>query len=404
MNKIFFSFIFFASSVVNANGVFDGIVFQNNDSILIRDDSDQTLFAWQPDKALVPASLVKLATANLAINKWGLTKRFKTDFYLDGKTLWIKGYGDPFIVSEELDLIANKLLALKLGQIDKISIDASFFDIARVPGRSSAADPYNAPLSAVSANFNTVNLSKRNGFLKSAEPQTPLTNTAIRLAKSMRKKAERVNLINSDNAQLNFAEMLAIKLQLQTIDIEINQVVPKSAKHVYQHLSSHTLTDVLQGTLEYSNNFMANQVFIKLGEGAVEQKPVSGLTFKVASGIAMSALSEQFNWQHGHNIVEGSGLSRDNRLSAKHLSDLLVALEPNKTLFKKIKNKSNAQVYAKTGTLDGVRSYAGYIQLSSKKYHFVFNFNRQVAYRYRDQMLERLLQDLIARHKTSVVD
>lgn len=399
MLKLTFIAILFISSVASANDIFNGVTFQKQDSILVTNGADQVVYSWQPDKSLIPASLVKLATANLAINKWGLSQRFKTDFYLHEKTLWVKGYGDPFLVSEELDLVAQKLLQLKLNCIEKISIDNSHFNIASVPGRSKVADPYNAPLSAVSANFNTAKLRKVNGRLESAEPQTPLTNTATRLANSMRKNTERVNLVNSDNAQRNFAEILAKKLRLSSLVIEINKTIPDDAKHIYQHQNTHTLAEVLRGTLEYSNNFMANQVFLKLGES--ETEPELGLSFKAAERVAMRDLTSQFNWQ-GHSIVEGSGLSRDNRLSAMHLNDLLVALEPNRTLFKKIENKVGAEIYAKTGTLDGVRSYAGYIKLAEQGYRFVFNFNRQVAYRYRDQMLERLLRDLVQQQKLTV--
>ena len=56
------------------------------------------------------------------------------------------------------------------------------------------------------------------------------------------------------------------------------------------------------------------------------------------------------------------------------------------------------EVYAKTGTLEGVRSYAGYIQVKDKdvvaNYTFVFIFNRNVPFKYRDAMLSKLLKDL----------
>ncbi len=397
MRNLLIFLLLISAANADAKPIFDGIEFKAQDSILISDESGQVLYSWQADMALVPASLVKLATANLAIARWGLLHRFKTDFFRDGKTLWVKGYGDPFLVSEELDLVAAKLRALNVDDIERISIDNSHFQFAVVPGRSSVADPYNAPLSAVSANFNTAKLTKHNGAITSAEPQTPLTKTATKLARSLTQKTERVNLINGDNAQQNFAELLAIKLDLKSVDIQINQRVPDRAKAFYQHVNSHTVADVLRGTLEFSNNFMANQVFLKLAEvdDLSAKTLAASLDFKAASRVAMSELSRQFNWT-GHSIVEGSGLSRDNKLSARQIDDLLFALANHKTLFKNIGNKFKSQVYAKTGTLNGVRSYAGFIQIANRNYRFVFNFNRPVAYRYREQMLDRLLQDLHA--------
>lgn len=408
MKAFFLFFVVFIIAQSNAHAsVLDKLKLTKNDSVLVVRDNGESLFSWQASKPLVPASLSKLVTAHLAIDKWGLGHRFVTDFFIDGDTLWVKGYGDPFLVSEELDLLVPQLKASLIAQgvteIRQLNIDNSYFDISSVPGRSKVADPYNAPLSAISANFNTAKLSKENGRITSAEAQTPLTNTAKKMAHTLTKNVDRVNLVNADNAQSNFAELLLAKLAWLNVDIEINQALPDSAQLIYQHQNSHTLADVLRGTLEFSNNFMANQVFLKLAESECEPK----MSFLMGRDYSSAKLSKQFGWQ-GHSINEGSGLSRKNLLSAMQIDDLLVALKPNKSLFKKIKLKSSAaEVYAKTGTLNGVRSYAGYIALLAKspaenttlgerlnEYRFVFNFNRTVKYKYRDQLLEQLISDL----------
>jgi len=400
------SFLYLLILCISASGVqasvLGDIKLTQNDSVLIVEEGSDALFSWQATKPLVPASLTKLAMAHLAIEKWGLDHRFITDFLVDGETLWVKGYGDPFLVSEEIEklvLVLRKRLSINgISAIKRLSIDNSHFDITSVPGRSNSADPYNAPLSAVSANFNTVKLSKKNGQIASAEPQTPLTNVARKMAYTMTKSIERVNLLNADNAQLNFAELLLIKLDWLDVDITIGQPLSGKAKLLYRHENSHTLEDVLRGTLEFSNNFMANQVFLKLPE----TENSSHVSFESARDYSTAALSDAFGWKD-HSIDEGSGLSRKNRLSAKQIDELLLALQANKSLLKKIKTKSkSAIVYAKTGTLKGVRSYAGYIELppkssteaTARRYRFVFNFNRAVAYRYRDQALEQLLRYL----------
>lgn len=393
-------------AVVNAHAaVLDGLLLTKHDSVLVTAQSGDALYSWQATAPLIPASLTKLVTAHLAINKWNLEHRFHTDFLLDGETLWVKGYGDPFLVSEEIDKLAVYLKQSLQGEdatiITKLHIDNSHFDFEFVPGRSQVADPYNAPISAVSANFNTAKLRNNNGRIESAEAQTPLTNTARKVANRLSKKVDRVNLLNAENAQTNFAELLLFKLGWQNIELRIGQTVTDGAKLVYRHENSHTLADVLRGTLEFSNNFMANQLFLKLADG----KQMNSVSFSASRDVVNAALAERFAWRN-HNVDEGSGLSRENRLSAKQIDDLLRALSPNKGLFKKIKTKSkSAMVYAKTGTLNGVRSYAGYIELPSKspekiseEYRFVFNFNRIVPYRYRDQILEQLINDL--EHRT----
>ena len=369
--------------------------FTQDDAVLVTDQKGRIVYQWQPNKAMIPASLSKLVTAHLAIQKWGLEHRFHTDFYLDGQTLWVKGYGDPYLVSEELELIASQLRALtEVSLIKQIRIDASFFTQEVTPGSSSVADPYNAPLSAVAANFNTVKLSKQGNIVNSAEVQTPLTPTAQRMAVFLSKKAnksERVNLRNTRNAQRHFGELLAIKLGLSVVDnqegmIVINQSLPSAlSQPLYRHYNSHTLDDVLRGTLEFSNNFIANQVFLQLSEA----NPVN---FQQASNAAEQTLIQDFAWS-GHVLQEGSGLSRSNRLTALQINDVLNRLIAHKRLLKQSPNP-HATVHAKTGTLNGVRSLAGYIEFADRQYQFVFLFNRTVAWRYREQLLERLVVEL----------
>jgi D-alanyl-D-alanine carboxypeptidase/D-alanyl-D-alanine-endopeptidase (penicillin-binding protein 4) len=81
-----------------------------NASLLFEENGKERL-SKRADQPMVPASTLKIVTALAAIEKLGLDHRFTTDFYLDSKKqLWVIGSGDPFMVSEELALVA---LALK---------------------------------------------------------------------------------------------------------------------------------------------------------------------------------------------------------------------------------------------------------------------------------------------------
>jgi D-alanyl-D-alanine carboxypeptidase len=65
---------------------------------------------------MVPASTMKILTSLAAIDRWGMDHRFHTDFYrsADG-WLWVKGHGDPYLVSEELDRVAKALKSRGVG-------------------------------------------------------------------------------------------------------------------------------------------------------------------------------------------------------------------------------------------------------------------------------------------------
>jgi len=364
---------------------------KDTDSVLLTQGNRRVVYQWQADKLLVPASLMKLVTSYAAIQKWGLDKRFETHFFRHENTLWVQGFGDPYLVSEELDRVAKALRQQDLSWIDAIAIDGSYFKDQQVPGRSKVADPYNAPLAAVSANFNTAQLRNTDNTLYSAEPQTPLTDVAVKAAKTQGRpesgKRERVNLVNADNAALNVAQILAAKLKLNTVRTHAKAPVPDHAERIYTHVNSHNLADIIRGTLEYSNNFMANQTFLMLaGEPQAE--------FSKTAALIQQRLREDFGWG-AFSIVEGAGLSRKNRLSAVQLNDLLTELRPIKDLFKGYDiAPDTAHVRAKTGTLNGVRSFAGYIEVGGEDYQFVFNFNRPVGYRYREQLLTKLVKHL----------
>src|SRR3989304_10008661 len=70
------------------------------------------LVAENADKPFVPASVTKIVTAWLALEVLGRDYRFETKFYLDDhRVLYVRGGGDPFLISEELALLAPELVA-----------------------------------------------------------------------------------------------------------------------------------------------------------------------------------------------------------------------------------------------------------------------------------------------------
>ena len=147
----------------------------------------RVVISRHPDRAMVPASTMKILTALAAIQHWGLGHRFHTDFYLGrDNRLWVRGYGDPYLISEELDRIVAALRTHGVRKVSGIGLDDSYFDPAlTIRGRSASNNPYDAPVTALAANFNTVNLINRGGRTRSAETQTPLTPMARRFGQRL---------------------------------------------------------------------------------------------------------------------------------------------------------------------------------------------------------------------------
>jgi D-alanyl-D-alanine carboxypeptidase/D-alanyl-D-alanine-endopeptidase (penicillin-binding protein 4) len=124
--------------------ILKGIYASNQNAAIISANGQNPLISIHEDKLLLPASTLKMLTAYLSIQKWGLTHRFKTDFYLKDDVLYIKGYGDPFLVSEELDAIKAHLLPL-LGTraLAAVVLDTTAFPEVDL-GRGDSDNPYDA--------------------------------------------------------------------------------------------------------------------------------------------------------------------------------------------------------------------------------------------------------------------
>jgi serine-type D-Ala-D-Ala carboxypeptidase/endopeptidase (penicillin-binding protein 4) len=80
--------------------------------VLVMDAKGNELVAQNADTPFVPASVTKIVTAWLAMEVLGGDYRFETRFYLDDKrVLYVRGGGDPFLISEELATLATELVA-----------------------------------------------------------------------------------------------------------------------------------------------------------------------------------------------------------------------------------------------------------------------------------------------------
>src|ERR1700722_15459647 len=150
--------------------------------VLVMDAKGNELLAQNADEPSVPASVTKIVTAWLAMEVLGGDYRFETRFYLDDKpVLYVRGCGDPFLISEELAPLATELVAA-VGRepITGIVLDASYYPSnLRIPGIEDTDEAYNALNSALAVNFNTIYAVRRGNKVGSAEKQTPITPLAI---------------------------------------------------------------------------------------------------------------------------------------------------------------------------------------------------------------------------------
>jgi D-alanyl-D-alanine carboxypeptidase/D-alanyl-D-alanine-endopeptidase (penicillin-binding protein 4) len=135
---------------------------------------------------------------------------------------------------------------------------------------------------------------------------------------------------------------------------------------------------ILRDINKFSNNLMARQLYLTLG--AVLGKPDDGSDTAAKSAAVIRRWLAGKGWSWPELVLEnGSGLSRNERISARHLADLLldagrgplsaefIAALPiaglDGTMKKRLQSDPLAgQAHIKTGTLKDVRALAGYVR------------------------------------------
>lgn len=372
--------------------------------ILVMDDQGRVLFSQNPDTFMVPASILKILTSLAALEQWGPAYRFATQAVVDSEnhTLYIHGTGDPLFVSEVIRDFCGQLAdTFELQTVRKIVIDQSYFapDIT-IPGTGRSLNPYDATTGALCANFNTIHftMDETSQTFVSAEPQTPLLemfitdirNTGLTQGRVLLKKE--VRPLYPGLLMARFFKDLGVDVTggvetgpfpdaKQKSESELMSKPPPepASKTVLKHpgrdrippdiltfTSPWPLEEVVKKLLQYSNNFIANQVMLALGAH------VYGPPATLEKGIAVltQTAARLPGWETA-TIAEGSGISRQNRVTPAQMGQLLLAFMPYHELLPR-----TATQYYKTGTLTGVRTRAGYfIGTDQRLYPFVIMNN-----------------------------
>jgi len=338
----------------------------DNGSVMVVDSKGQVLLDYNGSEKMIPASTLKTITSLAALHYLGEDYRFKTDFKLDDKNnLYIKGYGDPHLISEELQLICKKLAKMGLRTINSIYLDGSYFEgYIMVPGIEDSYESYDARNSALAANFNTIDFRRTWNGLRSGEPATPL----IGYSKVILKKAEkedvklknkarvRISIKEERDSLLYFGYLFKEFCKRASIKVKGKVLVgksPVSQAIYYQHKSSKKLSEVVKNLLEFSNNFTANQLLLTMGVKAGKGPATLKSGLKVLSGYVKNVLKID-----GIRLTEGSGISYANKVSARQMIAVVHHLKPYKSLLKEVQER----VLAKSGGLKTVNSLVGFIE------------------------------------------
>src|SRR5665647_1462131 len=140
-------------------------------SIVVQETgAPRPLVSLNADRAINPASTMKLLTTIAALETLGPAYRWKTEAYLDGKLengvlqgdLVFKGYGDPKLTVEQFWMWLHELRQRGLREIrGDIVLDHSYFEAVKQNPAEFDHDPnraYNVGTNALLLNFNALHL------------------------------------------------------------------------------------------------------------------------------------------------------------------------------------------------------------------------------------------------------
>lgn len=402
-------------------------------------DAGKPLVAHNAAQAMNPASVMKLVTTYAALDLLGPAWTWKTtawteaaavDGILSGN-LYLKGSGDPRFAIEHLASLLRQLQVRGIRHIaGDVVLDRSAFDVPAIdPGAfdDKPMRPYNVGPDALLINFRALRFTLLpDGGRVRLLMETP--SESLRVDNRLRpgeggcgsnwKDFIDVRLLpeNSGN-RLEFTGTYspqcgekALNLSPLPADAQAGGLfralwkelggtlggqvrggsVPAGARLAATH-ESPPLADAVRDINKFSNNVMARQVYLTLGNDGA---PASAERARRRIGDWLNARGLRFAELE---IENGSGLSRRERISADSLNRLLLDAWKNPVMpefvasmpivgidgtMKKRLNGSEAtgRAHIKTGTLDSVKTAAGYaLDAQGRRYAVTFLINHPRA-------------------------
>jgi len=396
--------------------------------------TDEAVYEKNPHLALMPASNMKIVTSAAALEYLGRDFSFVTRVGLCGKTLVVKGSGDPLLGDKETETrngrafkplireIASRLREMEVVSVSDILIDTSIFDGQRVHPSwplNQLHQKYACEVSGLNYNGNCINIAavNRNGkAILTLDPPTDYVklNNALSIWRSRRSwfSVHRTRVpgelliqgncrtqagpyaVAVENPALFFGRMLRSTLIEEGISVgsEVRESpAPEGCEFnpVTEHATS--IGDCLQRTNKDSFGLAAEAMFKRL---AVQSAPDANQGSweggqKVLSGYLRGLRVDETEYV----IADGSGLSRDNRLSANALTRVLMHLAASADwefyksslavggLDGTIENhfwekQYRGRVLAKSGYIQAVRALSGVIHTGSGDYIFSILANK----------------------------
>ena len=389
-------------------------------------DKKEIIISLNESMKLIPASTIKILTTSAAIYKLGPSFLIRTRFLSDnpinnGKikgNVYIKGYGNPLLTSNDLKSIAEYLYKLGLRTIEgNIILDDSYFEnkLFRKDWIDENENNEENAISALSLNNNSFPVLIHSSSKINTKPEITINNNISDVkvinnlkVKKVNKRKEKINITlkeKNDEYLLSITGIMrpgrikyysisikepaiylgkCFKTILQDIGISlkgkvVKGLLPTKYNEIYVH--SIKIDSLIKVINKHSNNFCADHLLKILGAELIS---VPGTSKNGANAIQNFLKENGIDSSH-YNIYDGSGLSKKNKLSTYCISQILYNNTLNNDVFNVFSNSlsiagidgtlkhrmnelTNPQnVRGKSGTLSNACTLAGYINTSENE-------------------------------------
>lgn len=400
----------------------------------------KVLAVSNPAVPFSPASTMKLVTTNAALDLLGPIFTWKTQAYANGVLsgdvlqgdLIIKGSGDPKLVTENFWMFLRQIRAKGIREIrGNLVLDRSAFEEAPYdPAKfdDEAIKPYNAGPDALLLNYQALRFrfmpNEMSGTVTvMLDPPAGYTVTPPTLSgeecedwqsrlgavlepggvsfKGMYPASCGDRIWDMHPYQLTHTQYFAAVFRQMWSDLggslkgEVSPGVTPDSARLVAEWESATLPEVIRDINKYSNNVMARQLLLTLAANVLKRPatPERG-------ALVIRGWLEEKGIAAPELVVEnGSGLSRNERISVQTMGRMLIAAYRSPvmpefissmplvgydgTMRSRLKDRSVAgNAHIKSGRLEGVRAVAGYVLAASgKRYAVVCIINHRNAAR-----------------------
>jgi serine-type D-Ala-D-Ala carboxypeptidase/endopeptidase (penicillin-binding protein 4) len=408
-------------SVLNVRNVPDSTL-----SIYVENlETGESTLAWNEEQPRNPASVAKLLTTLVALDTLGPSYRWRTEVYLQGDVvggklagnLLLKGYGDPFLVTERVWQMLRQIRQSGIQHIEgDLLLDDSYFSVDASDPAEFDGEPlraYNVQPNALLTNFKVVR------YVFEPDPASKAVRVTLDPALDNLQVINKLSQVSGqcygyqrgititpnenqdrfvlsgrfpdgcrsyamDRTALGHNEFTygLFKSIWQESGGSIsggwkNQVVPKDSTP-YLTFESQPLSDVITMINKHSNNVMARQLLYTL---SAETLGAPGTEQGGRDVVQQWLEARQLN-SPALKLDNGAGLSREARMTARQIAQLLRFAYSSPfmpeymsslsisgldgTLARRFRNGPlTGQAHIKTGSLDHVSAIAGYLQSKS---------------------------------------